>query len=811
VNKIASGIMLILFLVGSLSLVFNISLVKSAPGTIYILTDGSIDPPTAPIKRDGNLYTFLADIYDEIIVLRSYATIDGNGYMLLGSGGGNGFYVYTATYGVTIRNTNVKNFQYGIHIEQWTSGSNVSWNTIINNGYGIYVRSSPYNNVFWNTMINNGYGIYIDYSDGSNVSRNTIANNNYGIYMNQSSNNRIYHNSFINNTNQAYSSLASPVSINVWDDGYPSGGNYWSDYSSVDANGDGIWDTPYNINYLNKDNYPLVHLSGCVHNLDTNRYYLTIESAIDAPETLNGHTIFVKGGIYYERVFLSKTLSLVGENEQNTIIDGRKELNVIEVSANNVNITGFTVQKSKSLYSGVQLSSSGCTISDCIIRNNYDGIQLAGPNNTIRRSTMFNNTHYGLYLASYNNIVSGNTITNCSYGIRLEGDYHTVTGNTVTFVMPATGIDLYLSNNNTISGNAIAEVGPGPTWYGVSGIHLLYSDNNTICRNTIANNQYGVHLEASNNNTVSENVITNNKYCGIYFDFMCNHNTVSGNTITKSQSCGILLYQYAAQNNVSGNTITNSLNGIVLEGAGNNTVSGNIVTNSSNYGISIQSHFVSAYVWWWSNYNNVTVNTVTNSKDAIYIEMASFNNVSANAITNSTSYGIYVISAYYTDVYYSSHNNTVSGNTVRDSNCSVRLDISFYNRIYHNNFINNKNQVYLREPTRRYYNVWDDGYPSGGNYWSDYGGTDSDGDGIGDSPYVIDSNNQDNYPLMCPYPFIPGDVNHDGIVNILDATLLGWYWQQTVPPAPANVDINGDGIVNILDATIVGWNWQKHA
>jgi hypothetical protein len=58
---------------------------------------------------------------------------------------------------------------------------------------------------------------------------------------------------------------------------------------------------------------------------------------------------------------------------------------------------------------------------------------------------------------------------------------------------------------------------------------------------------------------------------------------------------------------------------------------------------------------------------------------------------------------------------------------------------------------------------------------------------------------------------IPGDVNGDFFVNIKDATQVGFYWQQHVPPAPANVDINDDGIINIKDATIIGVNWQKHA
>lgn len=56
---------------------------------------------------------------------------------------------------------------------------------------------------------------------------------------------------------------------------------------------------------------------------------------------------------------------------------------------------------------------------------------------------------------------------------------------------------------------------------------------------------------------------------------------------------------------------------------------------------------------------------------------------------------------------------------------------------------------------------------------------------------------------------IPGDVNGDFFVDVSDAALIGVDWQETVPPAPANVDINGDGIVDINDAAIIGINWQK--
>jgi hypothetical protein len=72
---------------------------------------------------------------------------------------------------------------------------------------------------------------------------------------------------------------------------------------------------------------------------------------------------------------------------------------------------------------------------------------------------------------------------------------------------------------------------------------------------------------------------------------------------------------------------------------------------------------------------------------------------------------------------------------------------SYGNKILHNSFIDNVHQA-VDNATG---NFWDDGYPSGGNYWSDYNGTDSNHDGIGDTPYVIDANNTDNYPLMVQY------------------------------------------------------------
>lgn len=88
----------------------------------------------------------------------------------------------------------------------------------------------------------------------------------------------------------------------------------------------------------------------------------------------------------------------------------------------------------------------------------------------------------------------------------------------------------------------------------------------------------------------------------------------------------------------------------------------------------------------------------------------------------------------------------IEGNTFSDS---PWMAIWFVDNaglvVVHNNFVNNDQNVWLYGLNTV---VWDLGYPEGGNYWSDYQGQDSNADGIGDTPYVIDSSNQDRFPLV---------------------------------------------------------------
>jgi parallel beta-helix repeat protein len=300
-----------------LTLAINVQPVK-ASGTIYIRADGSVDPPTAPITTVDNVtYAFTYNIYDSIVVERDNITIDGNGYTLQGSGSGEGV-VLNKSNNVTIRDMSIKAFDCAIHVEA-SSNIIISRNNLTNNMAGINVNGSNYNIIsensitaayiygigilyslnniiFNNSIVNNGFvGVALALgSQYNNISENDIARNEYGIELlldshnnivfgnnlarNQyatsflaSSNNVIHHNDFVKNDAQIDISLYSYN--NIWDDGYPSGGNYWSDYTGIDADSDGIGDTPYIIDESNIDRYPLMNPYGAPPT-----FYLTITS-----------------------------------------------------------------------------------------------------------------------------------------------------------------------------------------------------------------------------------------------------------------------------------------------------------------------------------------------------------------------------------------------------------------------------------------------------------------------------------------------------------------------------------------------------
>ena len=119
---------------------------------------------------------------------------------------------------------------------------------------GILVQGGGLHTISGNNLTNNLVGIILSGGAGNIVVRNSIENNSGGISIFDSSNNAFYNNNFINNTIQA--SDGEPTSVNIWDNGET--GNYWSNYTGQDINGDNVGDSPHIIYESNQDNYPLM-------------------------------------------------------------------------------------------------------------------------------------------------------------------------------------------------------------------------------------------------------------------------------------------------------------------------------------------------------------------------------------------------------------------------------------------------------------------------------------------------------------------------------------------------------------------------
>jgi parallel beta-helix repeat protein len=168
-------------------------------------------------------------------------------------------------------------------------------------------------------------------------------------------------------------------------------------------------------------------------------------------------------------------------------------------------------------------------------------------------------------------------------------------------------------------------------------------------------------------------------------------------------------------------------NAIWLDGYVNMTFSDNIITGC-NEGIRILH----------SSGNVILHNTVQDCyyNTGVGFDWAFNNTVHQNTIINNH-YGL--------SGGYDNHNNIYSENTIINNDIGFGTNM-YDDKFFHNNFVNNDVHVIATGV-----NQFDDGHPSGGNYWSDHNGTDSDGDGIEDIPYIIDENNTDNYPLMSPW------------------------------------------------------------
>jgi hypothetical protein len=236
--------------------------------TVFIRPDGCVDPASAPIQQSDNTYTLTGNLNAAIRILKSNVILDGAGYTLSGPyDGGQSDIAFigsgtdqlpTSTQGYTIgidlgnksldgiviKNFNIRNFSIGMYI--WTKNNTVVGNAISNCVIGVLL-SGINETVIENLVFDHQIGLFFGFNNpgsGESIPPDII------IYKNSFERNQVQ----LSGCQCATPDLTEP--IHNWDN--EGRGNYWSDYNGTDADSDGVGDTPYMIDVLNQDRYPLM-------------------------------------------------------------------------------------------------------------------------------------------------------------------------------------------------------------------------------------------------------------------------------------------------------------------------------------------------------------------------------------------------------------------------------------------------------------------------------------------------------------------------------------------------------------------------
>ena len=344
-------------------------------------------------------------------------------------------------------------------------------------------------------------------------------------------------------------------------------------------------------------------------------------------------------------------------------------------------------------------------------------------------------------------------IINCTYecgiyisasNVVLDGKGHIMTG--AASESSRYGIYVDEATNVTIRNIRIRR-------WSFAGIYLYFSSSNRIYDTSVESSYHGIYLYFSNSNAMWNNTIKNSDWTGIFLQ-NSSSNDIHDN-IMGDNDCGIYLYGSTSSNNrIHNNIIQNSITGgISLYGVSNNKIYNNTIISSDQFGMVLDS----------SDNNKIYGNTIQNSTHGIHI--------------------------FYSD------SNSIYNNIIRYNAWGLYFDTSYNNKIVFNSFMNNTFHVSLFQN-----NLWTtsnnityiyDGKTWSsrlGNYWDNYTGNDTDGDGVGDSAHE-----EDLKPLIEPmWNYRILDTDNDGLDDIEE---------EAYNTNPTNNDTDKDGMPD-------GWEVQ---
>lgn len=210
---------------------------------------------------------------------------------------------------------------------------------------------------------------------------------------------------------------------------------------------------------------------------DGGKDFTSIKLAVNSNSVSSGDTIYVYSGIYSADIRIEKTLNLIGENKNTTIINGSESIISVSIKADSVKLCNFTIQNNTEESEAIWVyNNSNCEISNCNIINGGQGIQITKTKNLrIHHCNISNNQDRAIQLQDSDD----NKIHNCN-----------ILNNEI-------GIVFHSSCRNKIySCNISSNNGWGVNFYD-------YNQNNTFYECIISsNNQNGIRLPSDNNNNL---------------------------------------------------------------------------------------------------------------------------------------------------------------------------------------------------------------------------------------------------------------------------------------------------------------------
>jgi nitrous oxidase accessory protein NosD len=390
-----------------------------------------------------------------------------------------------------------------------------------------------------------------------------------------------------------------------------------------------------------------------------------------------------------------------------------------------------------------------------------EGVYLEYSTNGSVTSSTLSNDDYGFYTYETSQVIcTGNNLSLSYYGVYVEyGAHYLISNNSITSTgsSGATAIESYEIAQISVQNNSA----PGFAF----GFYDEYSSQLTVRNNDLAHehyDDYGIYLYEENSVWVLNNNVYNASGYGIYAEYVGSL-VVSGNSVSYAGNEGIYVYE-SQFGEVVGNTVDHANNySLDIEYCVDFTVSNNVADDT------LASFGTALYLYYNTNVAAMN-NTLSRTNYSIYAE----GDVGDQITGNNASFaheGIFL--GYLANV-------TVAGNEFWTDHWSFDLTDSANVLIYHNNFVGDAGWIISGGVSA---NIrWDNGYPSGGNFWSNWTSPDAQGgpgqnvpgaDGIVDHPFVVNTTFSDHYPLAAPWVVHTITFTESGLP-------AGTAWQVTV-------------------------------